>query len=506
MFVSNNRTMPKTLSTQKISKSTIHTILSYAESQGASYSEFRSMELNNQSITLKNLSVERVLDSNSDGCNIRLIFDESWGFCATNSFRLDDLKRCVEDAINMAKLTKILNKDPVHIADEPSYNDNFVSEFEVNPFEVPLTEKIDRLKHISNLSLKDKFITFTDFDLKLVEEKTIFANTTGSFITQTRVRSQGQMTATHYDKAANAFENMRTLAPPVGRGWEYYLPGGYDFEAESISFPELIKEKLNSPSVKPGLYDLVIHPSNLWLTIHESIGHATEYDRALGYEANYAGTSFATPDKCGSLQYGSKLLNVTGDRITPNGLSTVGYDDEGVKAQQWDIIKDGVLVDYQLNRQMAADRGVRSNGCAYADSFSHIPIQRMPNVSLKAGNEKCSTDDLISKVENGIYILGDKSWSIDMQRFNFQFTGQRFYKITNGKLDGQINNVAYQGNTLDFWNSLAGIGDKSTYVLGGAFNCGKGQPGQIAPVSHGCPTALFKNVNVLNTNQESSND
>lgn len=497
--------MSKILPNSKIDKKTTRLVIDYAETLGASYVEFRSMILTNQSITLKNVSVERVLDSSSDGCNVRLIFDDSWGFSATNSFRLDDLKKCVKDAIKMAKLTKPLNKDPVSISDEPTYTDSFISDYEINPLNVSLGEKIDRLKHISNLSLKDKFITFTDFDLKLVEESSVFANSAGSYITQSRVRSHGQLTATHYDKKSGEFENMRTLAPPVGKGWEYYIDGGYDYEAEASSFPELIREKLNSPSVKPGLYDLVIHPSNLWLTIHESIGHATEYDRALGYEANYAGTSFATPDKCGSLKYGSKFLNVTGDRITSNGLSTVGYDDEGVKAQSWDIIKDGVLVDYQLNRQMASERGCRSNGCAYADSFSHIPIQRMPNVSLKPGQIKCSTDDLISKVEDGIYVMGDKSWSIDMQRYNFQFTGQRFYKIKNGKLAGQINNVAYQGNTLDFWNSLSGLGDSSTYVLGGAFNCGKGQPGQIAPVSHGCPTALFNKVNILNTKQESGN-
>ena len=223
-------------------------------------------------------------------------------------------------------------------------------------------------------------------------------------------------------------------------------------------------------------------------------------DRALGFEANYAGTSFATPDKLNKLQYGSRLMNVTGDRVTPHGLSTVGWDDEGVAAQQWDIIKDGVLVGYQTDRRIASAIGLeRSNGCAFADSPAHVPIQRMPNVSLQADPNGPDLEALIGGVEDGIYIKGDKSWSIDMQRYNFQFTGQQFHRIRNGRLAGQIKDVAYQATTTDFWNSMSVVGGPSTWLLGGAFNCGKGQPGQIAAVSHGCPAALFENVNILNT-------
>ncbi len=199
-------------------------------------------------------------------------------------------------------------------------------------------------------------------------------------------------------------------------------------------------------------------------------------------------------------------MNVTGDRTVQHGLSTVGYDDEGVQTQSWDIIKDGVLVGYQLDRSMAhmhpeLNDG-RSNGCAYADSPGHIPIQRMANVSLQPADDGPSTDELICQVERGIYVVGDKSWSIDMQRYNFQFTGQRFYKIEDGKLAGQLRDVAYQATTTEFWNSMEAVGGPDTWVLGGAFNCGKAQPGQVAAVSHGCPTSLFRDVNVLNTTAE----
>jgi TldD protein len=299
------------------------------------------------------------------------------------------------------------------------------------------------------------------------------------------------------------FETMRTLAPPAGRGYEYLTGTGWDFAAELAEIPELLAAKLAAPSVEAGRYDLVIDPSNLFLTIHESIGHATELDRALGYEAAYAGTSFATFDKLGKLQYGSPIMRVTGDRTTEHGLATIGYDDEGVAGQSWDLITGGVLAGYQLDRRIARLMGLgRSNGCAFADSPGHMPIQRMANVSLQPAAGGPSTQELIAGVTDGIYIVGDKSWSIDMQRYNFQFTGQRFFRIKNGQLAGQLRDVAYQATTTDFWNSMEAVGGPQTYVLGGAFNCGKGQPGQVAPVSHGCPSVVMRGIRILNTVQE----
>ena len=307
------------------------------------------------------------------------------------------------------------------------------------------------------------------------------------------------------DAAAGNFEAMRTLAPPTARGWEALTDDQvWDWSAELAELPGLLAEKTKSPSVAAGVTDLVIDPTNLWLTIHESIGHATEYDRAIGYEAAYAGTSFATPDKLNRMRYGSEVMNITADRTVDHGLATIGYDAEGVAAQSWDLVRRGIFVGYQLDRVFARKLGLdRSNGCSYADSAHHVPIQRMPNVSLQPGTEDLSTGDLISRVTDGIYIVGDKSWSIDMQRYNFQFTGQRFFRIRNGRLDGQLRDVAYQAVTTDFWNSMEAVGGASTWRLGGAFNCGKAQPGQVAAVSHGCPSALFRGVNVLNTRAES---
>ena len=220
-------------------------------------------------------------------------------------------------------------------------------------------------------------------------------------------------------------------------------------------------------------------------------------------EAEHAAAEATPAEDTGELKYGSEVMNVTGDRTAGHGLASVGYDDEGVAGQSWDLIRDGVLAGYQLDRRMAALRGLgRSNGCAFSDGPGHMPLQRMANVSLQPAADGPSTADLIAGVENGIYILGDKSWSIDMQRYNFQFTGQRFFRIRNGRLDGQLRDAAYQATTTDFWGSMEAVGGPQTYVLGGAFNCGKGQPGQVAPVSHGCPSVLLRGVRILNTAEE----
>ena len=300
---------------------------------------------------------------------------------------------------------------------------------------------------------------------------------------------------------------MRTLAPPVGRGWEYLAGTATTGTPSWPSSPSCSPRSSPPRASRPARYDLVIHPTNLWLTIHESIGHATELDRALGYEANYAGTSFATSDQLGTLQYGSAVMHVTGDRTVEHGLATIGYDDEGVadaelgpgpgrrpgrlpaRPRRWRLMYAGL-------------NGGRSNGCAYADSPGHIPIQRMANVSLQAASDGPDTAGLIARVERGIYVVGDRSWSIDMQRYNFQFTGQRFYRIEHGQLAGQLRDVAYQATTTDFWGSMEAVGGPQTWMLGGAFNCGKAQPGQVASVSHGCPSALFRGVRILNTNDE----
>ena len=477
--------------------------LARARELGVTHADFRFERVRYQHLGVRDGVLQGASDREDLGFAVRVIHRGAWGFASGVVLTTDEAVRLADSAVAVALVAAEMTSSPVEIAPEPVYDDvTWISPYEVNPLEVPTAEKAEVLIDWTNRLRTGAAVDHASASLEQVQENKYYADLAGTRTTQQRVRLHPAFEA--MGAGADTFDSMASLAPPAGRGWEYLTDKAlYDWDDEIEQVPELLAEKLKAPSVQAGTYVQVIHPSNLWLTIHESIGHATELDRALGYEANYAGTSFATYDKLNTLQYGSGVMNVTGDRTVAHGLATVGYDDEGVETQSWDIVKDGVLVGYQTDRSMAQamDLG-RSNGCAYADSPAHIPIQRMANVSLQAAPDGPSTEDLIGQVERGIYVVGDKSWSIDMQRYNFQFTGQRFHRIEDGRLAGQVRDVAYQATTTDFWGSMEAVGGPQTWELGGAFNCGKAQPGQVAAVSHGCPSALFRDVRILNTTAE----
>ncbi|MFJ3504989.1 TldD/PmbA family protein [Streptomyces sp. NPDC090135] len=493
--------------------------LARARALGAEHADFRLERVRSAAWRLRDAKPSGSSDTTDLGYAVRVVHGGAWGFASGVDLTMDGAAKVASQAVAMAKLSaKVIaaarsevgappGRSPwgsVELAAEPVHEDKvWISSYEIDPFSVPSEEKSALLADWSARLLRADGVAHVDASLLTVHENKFYADTAGTVTTQQRVRLHPQLTAVAVDGTTGEFDSMRTIAPPVGRGWEYLTGTGWDWDKELDEIPALLAEKMRAPSVEAGRYDLVVDPSNLWLTIHESIGHATELDRALGYEAAYAGTSFATFDQLNKLTYGSSVMNVTGDRTAEHGLATVGYDDEGVEAQSWDLVKDGTLVGYQLDRRIAKLTGLgRSNGCAFADSPAHVPVQRMANVSLRPDPGGLSTEDLIGGVERGIYVVGDRSWSIDMQRYNFQFTGQRFFRIENGRLAGQLRDVAYQATTTDFWGSMEQVGGPQTYVLGGAFNCGKAQPGQVAAVSHGCPSALFRGVNILNTTQE----
>ncbi|MGE0702564.1 MAG: TldD/PmbA family protein [Vicinamibacterales bacterium] len=476
--------------------------LDRARAASASHADFRFERLNGQHIVARDRELQSSTLGETIGYSVRVVHKGAWGFASGVELTPEAAAATAMRALDVAASLAPLNTEPVVLADEPVHVDSYVSSYEIDPFTVSEDDKIAFLLDLNERVLRSKTVNHSTAELQLVREQKFLASLAGSRLTQQRVRVRGDLVAVAIDRKTGAFETMGIAVPPAGRGWEYFTTIE-DFGRRADQLPARLAEKMAAPSIAPGRYDLVIDPTNLWLTIHESIGHSTELDRVLGYEANYAGTSFATLDKLRTLQFGAPGMHVTGDRETPFGLATIGYDDEGVAAQTWDIVRDGVLVGYQLDRQMARRQGFgRSNGCAFADAPAHVPLQRMPNVSLQPNQRPVTLDDLIGGVEDGLYIVGDKSWSIDMQRYNFQFTGQVFHRIRHGRIVGQVKDVAYQSRTTDFWNAMDEVGGPSTYVLGGAFNCGKGQPGQVAPVSHGCPAARFRQINVLNTAAE----
>ena len=478
--------------------------LQRARDLGAEHADLRVERVRRSDLRLRDGQLSGAGDGTDTGLAVRVVLDGTWGFCAASDLTTEAAVAAAEQAVAMARVSQPLSTERVELAPEPPHTGQWVSSYAIDPFGVPVADQQALLEDWSRRLLADG-VDHVDAEVDAVKEQKLYADLAGTFTVQQRVRVQPALTVVV--GSSEGIETMRSLAPPVGRGWEYLAgtaaQGVWDWDGELAQLPELVVEKLKAPSVEPGRYDLVIDPSNLWLTIHESIGHATELDRALGYEAAYAGTSFATHDQLGTLRYGSAAMNVTGDRTVEHGLATTGWDDEGVATQAFDIVREGTLVGYQLDRRIARLTGLgRSNGCAFADSPSHVPVQRMANVSLQPAPDGPTTSDLIAGVERGVYVVGDKSWSIDMQRYNFQFTGQRFYSIVDGRLAGMVKDVAYQATTTEFWGSMTRVGGPSTWVLGGAFNCGKGQPGQVAAVSHGCPSALFTGVRVLNTTAE----
>lgn len=476
--------------------------LQQARAAGASHADLRVQRMRGSQLVLRDARLSSASDAVDSGLAVRVLLDGVWGFAATDELTPQAAVRATEQALEVARISRPLVQERVELAAEPVHHDvRWVSSYARDPFDLPVEERVAQLAGWSNTLLTAPVVDHADLSLNVMKEQKYYADLAGTVTRQQRVLMEPEISVLAV--GPDGPETMRSLGPPSARGWEYLDGEGWDWAGEIAELPDLLAERLRAPSVRAGDYDLVIDPSNLWLTIHESVGHATELDRALGYEAAYAGTSFASLAGLGAFRYGSDLMTVKGDRTVEHGCATIGFDDEGVATQAWDIVADGVLVGFQMDRAMAAKCGfAASNGCAYADSALNVPVQRMANVSLQPGATGPSTAELISGVSDGLYVVGDKSWSIDMQRYNFQFTAQRFYRISGGRLAGQVKDAAYQGSTPSFWGSMRGLGGEQTYYLGGASNCGKAQPGQVAWVSHGAPAVLFEGVKVLNTRDE----
>ncbi len=493
--------------------------LNAAQSKGATYADVRIGRYLNQFLTTRETRVESISNTESYGMGIRVIANGSWGFAAIDNLTEDTIAKAAALAVQIAKVNSKLLTEPVRLAPQKGYGEiSWKTPFEKNSFEIPIKEKTELLLGVNAAALKGG-ANFVNSSLFLVNEQKYFASTEGSYIDQDIHRLWPTFTVTKIDSKSGKFETRNSLSSPMGMGYEYLNPkkeeeidglftiykNRYNMLEDAVTATRHVDEKLRSKPVEPGKYDLIIDPTNLFLTIHESVGHPSELDRVLGYEANYAGTSFLTLDKWESkkFNFGSKIVNFEADKTEKGSLAAVGYDDEGVKCKNWDIIKDGILVNYQTIRDQAHILGLpESQGCCYADSWDKVQFQRMPNVSLKAGKTPLSANDLVKNVEKGIYIFGRNSYSIDQQRYNFQFSGQLCFEVKDGKIGGLLKDVAYQSNTQEFWNSCSAICDQKDYRLGGSFFDGKGQPSQVSAVSHGCATTLFKGVNVINTGRK----
>ncbi|RFU38114.1 TldD/PmbA family protein, partial [Actinomadura logoneensis] len=409
-----------------------------------------------------------------------------------------------ERAVAVARACRAAGGERVEPVDEPVHSGAvWNSGHRIDPFAVPRGEWTAPLAAWSRELLAAPEVAHVHGKLKVADETTFYADLAGTTVLQHRLRIHPQLLAVGVDDRTGAVATLRTLGPPTARGLEYLAGEGWDWAGEVAAIPAHLGGKLAAPPVEPGRYDLVVEPSNLWLTLHETVGHATELDRALGHEAGYAGTTFATPDGLGRLRYGAELMTVVADRTTPHALATTGYDHEGVAATSWDLVTGGVLTGFQTDRATARAVGAeRSTGCAYAESGLRAPLARMPNVSLRPAPGGPSTADLVAGVARGLLVAGSDGWTIDGRRRHFRFTAQRCHLIRDGRVVGQVRDAAYQGETTGFWGSLRALGGPEDYRVFGADLCGKGQPVQASAASHGAPPALFAGVEVVNAARE----
>ncbi len=458
------------------------------------YGDVRVVQKIEEHIEVKNGKVESISYTEDFGFGVRVFIGGFWGFASSNRLDILTAEQVVKRAIEIARASSIPGGNPLTLAPEDPHIDSYATPYQKDPFEIPVTDKIELLMRVDRILAEEKAIRLRVASTRAYRTYKIFASTEGSIIEQEIVEAgagytafamkNGELQKRSYPGAFSG--NVATA------GWEFVEE--MELEKHAPRVAEEAVKLLTAPPAPAGELDLVIGTNQMALQVHESIGHAVELDRVLGFEASYAGTSFATIEKLNNFRYGSPIMNVYADATTPRGLGTFGYDDEGVPAQRVPIIKEGILVGYLSSRDTAPAIGRRSSGAARASSWNRIPIVRMTNINLEPGDK--TFEELIGEVEDGLFIDTNRSWSIDQKRLNFQFGTEIGWRIKHGKLTEIVKDPVYTGITPQFWASMDGVGDSSTWVLWGVPNCGKGEPGQSMHVGHGVPVARFRKVRV----------
>ncbi len=459
---------------------------------GCSYGDIRLIETRNQSVGAQDRRISRVTERFDSGFGVRVLYRGAWGFAASADFAPQEVKRTTDLAVEIARASHLLMKVPVSLAPEGIHVDKVVTPYEVDPFAVPLEEKCDLLLSVCEALHKQEEVIRSRGRLWTQRDIKHFASTEGSVIDFDLLNVGGSYSATA--RTEDDYQSRDFDVPFRRAGYEHIVAHDLLGNAPRVAAQAVEKTKAKQPT--PGKYDLVLDPGHLALTIHESCGHPTELDRALGYEANYAGTSFLTPDKLGNFRYGSEHVNLWADNVRPGALASTGYDDDGVSGQRWPIVERGIFKGYSTNREVAGTIGdKRSRGSCRADSWRSVPIVRIANIGLEPGEE--TLESLFDGIREGIYIEGRGSFSIDQRRYNFQFGGDAFWEIKGGKRGAMLKNVVYTGITPEFWSSCDGVANRSHRKEYGFINCGKGQPGQSGWMTHAASPARFRQVSVI---------
>lgn len=469
--------------------------MSAATSLGAEYADIRIQKTTDQVIFLRNLSLKSANTSVLNGYGIRVFKDGAWGFAHNKVFNDEAVLATVQKAFDIATLSASVNKKKkLRLAPERSYIASYKTPVKIDPFEVPLSEKVELMMEVNRTMLAFEGIKQAVFYLIAHKDEKLFASTLGTRLDITYQFIDPMITAT----AVHEGDSQSRTFDEGGRavGWEWIQSLNLIDKARQVAEEALIKVKAESlgPETRR---TLILDPNHLGLTMHESVGHPTELDRVLGWEADYAGVSFATPEKLKNFRYGSEIVNFVGDNTLAEGLATMGFDDDGVPGQKWHIIKDGILNEYGSTRDtaMEIDLGY-SRGCNRATYYYDQPINRIPNLYLLPGTKPLTPAELIADTEDGVYIQGRGSFSIDQHRVNFQFGGDFFWEIKNGKLIRPLKKILYKSCNPEFWNSCDAICDQRFWRPFGVVNCGKGQPSQTARMTHGSAPARFRNIRV----------
>lgn len=472
-----------------------------AIADGATYADARIVRYRQQTVLVRDDGVQAVTETEEYGIGVRVIADGGWGFAASPRVSEGSACRVARTAVHSARcsgrLLGSLGRPSVELVPASIVRGQWVTPHSIDPFGVPIADKTALLLDVERRLLASNAVDHVVASVVVICEDQLFANSDGSSTHQVAIRVNPTITASAVDRRHGRSASLDFEIVPMQAGWEHVA--ALDLVAHAEATTADLQRKLHAPGVEPGVRSVILMPTNLWLPIHESIGHSTELDRALGLEANYAGTSFLSPHRPNP-RIGSAQVDIVADRTQPGGLATVAWDDDGVAVGRWDLVRRGFVVGWQVTRDQARwIEQASSHGCSYGEGYGGVAFQRMPNVSLQPGREGYSLADLIAATDEGVLIRGGGSWSIDQQRTSFQFSGQMFHRIVQGRVVGPLRDVAYQANTVDFWRSCDMVGGSDTYRIGGGtLRDGKGEPRQASPCSHACPPARFT-ATLINT-------
>jgi TldD protein len=468
--------------------------LDTATALGASYADVRVIRRIEESINIKSTRVEGVQSGETEGFGVRVLVDGAWGFAASHHLSTGEADRVAAEAVRIAKASATALRHPVRLDGRPPAHGRFETPVQEDPFGVPLDRKVADLLAADRAMNEVKGITFTESQYAAQREWKTFAASDGSFTEQVITHIGAGLEA----NAIESDEHQRRSFPDNGGLWAsagYEFVRGMDLAGNAERIASEAVELLSAPALPAGTRTIVLHPSQLYMQVHESCGHPTELDRAFGTEASYAGTSFLTPDMLGDFRYGSDLVNIVADATVPGGLGTFGWDDEGVQAQRVDLVKDGMFVGYLSSRETAPRIGRESGGAMRADGWNRIPLIRMTNVNLLP-RDGMTFEDIVADTDDGLLFETNRSWSIDDRRLNFQFSTEVCREIKGGKPGRLYRNGTYTGITYELWRSMDAVGDASSWRMWGTPNCGKGEPGQTGHVGHGVSGGRFRNVRV----------